>query len=208
MSIVSQKVSSVDLKAKILRNLGLIDLEYIDIADYKLKAKLLDNHYQNLKGPDKNSIGPLVTNYLTKVFLNGVWIGLVENPIEFVDKCRLLRRYGIIPLSVSIAFMYLKNEIYIFSDQGRLLYPVLIVESNELLFKKKYKASSPKAIWQEFLIGTGEKVGIDPKYFYIHDKTVHDIPSGFWKSVEEKYDGGVIEYMIPRIQYMPYCLQY
>ena len=68
--------------------------------------------------------------------------------------------------------------------------------TNKLFFTKlKYHTVASKANWQAFLIGTSGQGGIDYKTFYIHDKTVHDIPKGFFEAAEKSYNGGVIEYL-------------
>ena len=60
----------------------------------------------------------------SKIFVNGNWIGVIDNPIEFVNNMRLFRRNGIIPIYTSIAFNYKENIIYIYCDSGRLIRPL------------------------------------------------------------------------------------
>jgi DNA-directed RNA polymerase II subunit RPB2 len=50
----------------------------------------------------------------TKMFINGNWIGVVENPIENVNILKLFRRNGVIPIYTSISFSYESNIIYIY----------------------------------------------------------------------------------------------
>jgi DNA-directed RNA polymerase II subunit RPB2 len=59
----------------------------------------------------------------TKIFVNGNWIGVIDNPIELLDKFKLHRRLGVLPFDISISFNY-KNEININTDAGRLIRPV------------------------------------------------------------------------------------
>jgi DNA-directed RNA polymerase II subunit RPB2 len=67
---------------------------------------------------------------LTKVFVNGNWIGVLENPIETVNTLKLFRRNGIIPAYTSISFSYEYNIIYLYTDGGRLTRPIFYRNTN------------------------------------------------------------------------------
>jgi DNA-directed RNA polymerase II subunit RPB2 len=60
----------------------------------------------------------------TKIFVNGNWIGVLEDPINAVIKMRVYRRNGLIPIYTSILFNYKTNIIYIYTDGGRLIRPI------------------------------------------------------------------------------------
>jgi DNA-directed RNA polymerase II subunit RPB2 len=66
----------------------------------------------------------------TKLFINGNWIGIIENPIENVNTLKLFRRNGIIPIYTSISFSYETNIVYIYTDSGRLTRPVYYKDSD------------------------------------------------------------------------------
>jgi DNA-directed RNA polymerase II subunit RPB2 len=61
---------------------------------------------------------------MTKLFINGNWIGVIENPIEIVNTLKLFRRNGVIPMYTSISFSYEANVIYLYTDSGRLTRPI------------------------------------------------------------------------------------
>ena len=61
---------------------------------------------------------------MTKLFINGNWIGVIENPIEIVNTLKLFRRNGVIPIYTSISFSYEANVIYLYTDSGRLTRPI------------------------------------------------------------------------------------
>jgi DNA-directed RNA polymerase II subunit RPB2 len=61
---------------------------------------------------------------MTKMFVNGNWIGVIENPIETVNTLKLFRRNGIIPTYTSISFSYETNVVYLYTDSGRLTRPI------------------------------------------------------------------------------------
>ena len=61
---------------------------------------------------------------MTKMFVNGNWIGVIENPIETVNTLKLFRRNGVIPMYTSISFSYESNIVYLYTDSGRLTRPI------------------------------------------------------------------------------------
>jgi DNA-directed RNA polymerase II subunit RPB2 len=76
---------------------------------------------------------PKTLSSATKIFVNGNWIGVIENPIENVNTLKLFRRNGIIPIYTSISFSYEANIIYIYTDSGRLSRPVYYKDSDNKL---------------------------------------------------------------------------
>ena len=73
----------------------------------------------------------------SKIFVNGNWIGVIDTPIEIVNLLKLYRRNGIIPVYTSISFNYQHNEVYIYTDAGRLSRPIYYVEDNKFSFDRK-----------------------------------------------------------------------
>jgi len=103
---------------------------------------------------------------MSKVIVNGVWIGGIENPLELVKLIKLFRRNGIIPVYTSVSFDYENNEIYIYSDGGRLTRPVYYLEKKALhdfgkpSFERKEvleKILDGNFSWQEIVSGFKEK---------------------------------------------------
>jgi len=88
---------------------------------------LLSNKYLQIVLLE-NSV-PVKLFQLTKVFVNGVWIGSLNNPIKSCNLLKLYRRNGILPIYMSIVFDYEKNEIYIYTDAGRLIRPIYYIDS-------------------------------------------------------------------------------
>ena len=63
----------------------------------------------------------------TKIFVNGVWIGIINNPQESKEVLLNYRRLGLIPIFTSISWSIKENIIYIFTDSGRLCRPIFYV---------------------------------------------------------------------------------
>lgn len=66
----------------------------------------------------------------SKIFVNGDWIGICNNPADFTNKYREARRMNIINPYCSIFWNNSNNIIEITTDAGRLTRPLLIVENN------------------------------------------------------------------------------
>ena len=72
----------------------------------------------------------------TKLFINGNWIGVIEDPMNLKEKFLSARRIGMMPYFVSFAFIIQENTIEIYTDGGRLIRPV---------FYTKKEKSSPNS---------------------------------------------------------------
>jgi DNA-directed RNA polymerase beta subunit len=67
---------------------------------------------------------------LTKVFVNGDWIGLCEDSHSLVHYYRTARRHKDINQYTTIVWEILVREVYFWVDVGRLIRPVMIVYNN------------------------------------------------------------------------------
>jgi len=72
----------------------------------------------------------------TKVFINGSWIGISEDPLNLYNMLKDKKHRGIINIYVSIVFDYKRNEIRVCNDGGRISRPLLRVKDNNILVKK------------------------------------------------------------------------
>jgi DNA-directed RNA polymerase II subunit RPB2 len=80
------------------------------------------------------SSGEIVNS--SKVFVNGSWIGVTDNPFELVNLLKLYRRNGILPVYTSLSFDIEHNEVYIYTDAGRLTRPIYYIEDNKLSYER------------------------------------------------------------------------
>ena len=67
-----------------------------------------------------------------KVFVNGAWLGVVNDAIALYNDLKKKKYNGIINIYTSITFNQSSMEIRICSDGGRLTRPVLRVTNNKL----------------------------------------------------------------------------
>jgi len=102
-------------------------------------------------------------NYLsntTKVFVNGNWIGVIDNPLPVVDGLKLYRRNGILPTFTSICFDYKYNEINIYTDAGRLSRPIFYIEKGKTSFSRPNIVdllNLGKVSWEQVVSGFKQK---------------------------------------------------
>lgn len=67
----------------------------------------------------------------TRVFVNGVWLGIHQDPAHLAATFKQLRRSGEISPEVSIIRDIREKEFKIFTDAGRVYRPLFIVNENE-----------------------------------------------------------------------------
>tara|TARA_A100001015_G_scaffold82391_1_gene91372 strand:- start:2372 stop:5923 length:3552 start_codon:yes stop_codon:yes gene_type:complete len=72
-----------------------------------------------------------------KVFVNGAWIGVCDDPKNLYHVMKEKKYQGIINIYASIVFDYKRKEIRFCTDAGRLIRPVLRVKNNNVLLTKK-----------------------------------------------------------------------
>jgi len=101
-------------------------------------------------------------NNTTKVFVNGDWIGIHHDPKLIYDTLIKYRRNGILHIHTGIVWNHDFNEIWVYTDSGRLTRPLYIVDNNKLRITsdtcKKVKAGELK--WQD-LFGIRTKVDLE-----------------------------------------------
>jgi DNA-directed RNA polymerase II subunit RPB2 len=89
-----------------------------------------------------------------KVFVNGRWLGITEDPISLYNDLKDKKYKGIINIYTSITFNYKQKEICIINDCGRLLRPLYKVSNNKLLITHKIIESieNKETQWDNLLV--------------------------------------------------------
>ena len=83
-----------------------------------------------------------------KLFLNGHWIGSVDDPDRLVKTLLSYRRHGKIPLSTSVSWNIQQNSIYIYTDSGRVQRPLFYIDKGIVSYVPN------DLTWEEMLTGT------------------------------------------------------
>jgi DNA-directed RNA polymerase II subunit RPB2 len=105
---------------------------------------------------------PFALSRMTKVMINGLWAGVVETPQETVDKIRLFRRNGLLPIYTSVTFQISDNTVYIYTDGGRICRPIFYrdPETNKMSFDKdvvKKYLDEGDYTWNDLVSGFNRK---------------------------------------------------
>jgi DNA-directed RNA polymerase II subunit RPB2 len=119
-------------KVGIVKSLSMIatittqNLSQMDVIKNILKQ------YKNIKHP--YDIDPLTMNSYVKIFINGDWYGICKLDLgyDIYNNLKMKRREHIIDMFTSIVFDFSNKELKIYSDGGRLIRPLLIVNNNNL----------------------------------------------------------------------------
>jgi DNA-directed RNA polymerase II subunit RPB2 len=119
------------------------------------------------------NLHPTKFNILTKLYINGEWLGMVDNPVEVTTFLKDKRISGEIEKQVGIAYNVNTNEININTDAGRTLRPLLRVKDNKLVLTEEMLKlinirdnSNPEQIhkWNEFMAKFPETIDfVDPE---------------------------------------------
>ena len=115
---------------------------------------------------------PLYIGRLTKVFVNGFWVGCVADPQTVVETIKINRRHGLIPIFVSVIFDITRNTIVVSCEGGRLCRPIF------------YKDINGKFVFNDSSWSKIESVLIDPDKKHKWEKII----SGFHPKSDKKYN--------------------
>jgi len=88
-----------------------------------------------------------------KVFINGSWVGITNEPMELYTSLKEKKYKGIINIYTSIIFDCRNKEIRVCNDSGRLMRPVLRVKNGNILITKSMitKLKNNEMNWDQLL---------------------------------------------------------
>lgn len=111
-------------------------------SSYVLKDILLDD--PDIIPLDEIQPEQITRQKLTKIFVNGDWIGFCRQSHKLVYKYRMARRYGDINHLTTIVWEPRVREVYFWVDVGRLMRPLVIVYNNIEEYIADYIATKGK----------------------------------------------------------------
>ncbi|MBS3137447.1 DNA-directed RNA polymerase subunit B [Candidatus Woesearchaeota archaeon] len=93
---------------------------------------------------------------VSEVYLNGKFVGSVENPVEFVDHIITERRKNAISNNINVRYDQENDEVFVESSKGRLRRPVIVVRDGKpLLTEKQVSQLEKKEITWDDLVSQG-----------------------------------------------------
>ena len=104
----------------------------------------------------------------TKVMINGDWIGFTEFPNDIVTLLKESRKKEVIEKHTSVYWDYLDNIIYIFTDGGRAIRPLMRVKEGKSIYDDKINnlLQSNKINWDN-LINDNDEYGYEAPIEYV-----------------------------------------
>ena len=90
------------------------------------------------------------TTTITKVFINGCWVGVTDSPQELFLDLKEKKYASIINIYTSVVFDYKLNEVRVCNDAGRLVRPVFKVRDNQLILK----STEGNLVWENLIMNT------------------------------------------------------
>jgi len=87
-----------------------------------------------------------------KIFINGDWIGIHYKPEKLVANFKKARRSAQINIYTSINWDVLNNDIFVYTDAGRVTRPLYVVNNNKLTITKEIvQHSNMSNLWNNLL---------------------------------------------------------
>ena len=183
-------------KVGLTKHLGLLSsITIMEQSQFELIRKYLKNKLIDLR-----DINPSNMKYMTKVFINGEWLGVTTEPIELNKELRKNKENGTFNPYISIIWDHIEKEIRIYCESGRIYRPVLkVYENNVKLTKeiiKEYnvnkidKNSHIKPSWEQFLIenqGVIEFIDMEEQPYLMLCDTItklHNMKNTMLRSIE------------------------
>ena len=117
----------------------------------------------------------------TKVFINGAWVGVLSNPDQVNIQIKTYRRFGLISPFISAHWEIQSNEMYIFTDGGRLCRPLLYYDTIDMRYAFE-RAEILKALqsdnfsWKSLVVGMNAKIVVE----YTLDSPIIYTPIGLY----------------------------
>ncbi len=90
---------------------------------------------------------------MTKMFLDGRYIGETKDPVKTVSELRAKRRMNLIPNQINVAFHPHLDEVKILSDSGRVRRPLIVVENGKSKLTQEItdKLKKGEMVWDDLI---------------------------------------------------------
>jgi len=91
-----------------------------------------------------------------KVFINGAWIGITDEPEKLYNMLKDKKYKGIINIYTSVVFDYKMCEIRVCNDSGRMSRPLLRIKNKNILINNDLieKLNKSELIWDDLLFSS------------------------------------------------------
>uniref|UniRef100_A0A6C0C732 DNA-directed RNA polymerase n=1 Tax=viral metagenome TaxID=1070528 RepID=A0A6C0C732_9ZZZZ len=110
-------------------------------------------------------------NNFIKIFINGEWIGFTSNYRYLINDFKYYRNMGLIHIHSSISMNNINRIIYIFTDGGRVIRPLLKVKHNKLIYNKIHhnKIINGEYKWKDLVISINNNTLCPIEYIDVYE---------------------------------------
>ena len=115
----------------LVKNLSL--MAYVSVGT---SAQVVWQTLEGIGSENLSEVHPHSIPGKTKIFVNGSWVGITNDPDTVMRTLKLKRRKCVLSKEISIVNDYVNKEIKIYTDSGRAQRPLFIVENNQLKIKR------------------------------------------------------------------------
>jgi DNA-directed RNA polymerase II subunit RPB2 len=140
----------------LVKNLALMCYVTVGTPSTPIIDFMLARNMEFLEGYE-----PTRTPDATKVFVNGVWVGVHHNPAVLVSEVQALRRQSLISHEVSLIRDIRDREFKIFTDNGRVCRPLFVID-NDLHSANKGNLALTKEMVNRLEDDKDLPLGMDP----------------------------------------------
>jgi DNA-directed RNA polymerase II subunit RPB2 len=129
-----------------------------------------------------------------KIFINGAWIGISDDPVNLYNILKDMKCKGIINIYTSIVFDFKLQEIRVCNDSGRITRPLLRVKDNNILITKSIleDLKHNKLCWDDLL--TNCKLDETMIEYIDPEEQGYSVISTKPKEMIKKDDGSIYKY--------------
>lgn len=119
----------------LVKNLALMAFVSVGSSATHLITILEDFGVEALSVVNQQNVG---TGRCSKIFINGKWVGTHSNPDDLITNLKKMRRNYEVPKEISIVRDISNKEVRFFTDSGRVMRPLFIVEDGQILLNKSH----------------------------------------------------------------------
>lgn len=111
----------------------------------------------------EGGVAPLETrpllemSVMSRVFVNGLWVGSVDETWELIRLFKEHRRLGLIPFYVSISFEIALNTVFIYTDGGRMCRPIFYADERGHFSVERVLHRKEPLSWDQMVSGWNDR---------------------------------------------------
>ena len=100
---------------------------------------------------------------------------MVDSPFKIINLLKLYRRNGVLPIYTSLSFSSEYNELYIYTDAGRMTRPIYYIEDHKVSYDRKeilVSINNGTITWEQIVSGFMDK---SDENFNIKNNIIYDL---------------------------------